>query len=227
MAKKQSNKSKIEEARERLETEAAQESSAPETTTPEVAPVAEAATPTTSAAPTASVTPAKSATPSASATPAIPATPAPTTAAPTQETPAAVEATIEKVAEEVVLPVQERLALLEEAFEELHTMIGEVKDSVQAAPAKKGLFGGKRGRVPVKDTTTGVIYLSKSHCGQLLAGEADTDQGDHFAYYKLQSAFPDRFIEATEQEAATAKEYWDAHKAAEEVKAPEVAQPAE
>ncbi len=75
-------------------------------------------------------------------------------------------------------------------------------DKVEKTTVKKatGLFGGKRGRVAIKDTQTGVVYISKSAVGKALAGEADTDPLDHFAWYKLQAKFPERFIEASEEE---------------------------
>ena len=75
-------------------------------------------------------------------------------------------------------------------------------DKLEKTAVKKaaGLFGGKRGRVAIKDTATGVIYISKSAVGKALAGEADSDPLDHFAWYKLQAKFPERFIEASEEE---------------------------
>lgn len=75
-------------------------------------------------------------------------------------------------------------------------------DKLEKTAVKKaaGLFGGKRGRVAIKDTQTGVVYISKSAVGKALAGEADTDPLDHFAWYKLQAKFPERFVEASEEE---------------------------
>jgi len=100
-----------------------------------------------------------------------------------------------------------RLDLLEEQVDELLEDMKDVKARVANVP-KRGLFGGKRTRTPVKDTKTGIVYLSKSHCGQQLGDEVGADPTDHFAFYKLQAAFPDRFVEATEEEAAAAEEYW-------------------
>ncbi len=142
--------------------------------------------------------------------------------------PSVAEATKEAAQEEpkrVVLTVEARLSLLEEAFDELITKVteslDEIKEEVKKAPAvKRGLFGGKRTRTPVKDTSTNVVYLSKSHCGQALADLVGTDALDHFAFYKLQAAFPERFVEASEAEAAKAKEYWEAKQAKEAPSAP-------
>ncbi len=94
---------------------------------------------------------------------------------------------------------------LEESLLELIDMVGAMgkrMDTFEKTAVKKptGLFGGKRGRIAIKDTTTGVVYIAKSAVGKALAGEADTDALDHFAWYKLQAKFPDRFIEASEAE---------------------------
>jgi len=77
-------------------------------------------------------------------------------------------------------------------------------DKLEKTAVKKatGLFGGKRGRIAIKDTTTGIVYISKASVGKALAAEADTDPLDHFAWYKLQAKFPERFVEATEAEKA-------------------------
>ena len=94
---------------------------------------------------------------------------------------------------------------LEDSILELIDMvgaIGERMDKLEKTAVKKstGLFGGKRGRIAIKDTTTGIVYVSKASVGKALAGEADTDPLDHFAWYKLQAKFPDRFVEATAEE---------------------------
>ncbi len=94
---------------------------------------------------------------------------------------------------------------LEDSILELIDMVGGVVervDKLEKTAVKKstGLFGGKRGRTAIKDATTGVVYISKSAVGKALAGEADADPLDHFAWYKLQAKFPDRFVEASEVE---------------------------
>lgn len=105
------------------------------------------------------------------------------------------------------------------SLETLAEVVGELIDKIDgvenrmialektAVKKSTGLFGGKRGRVAIKDTKTGLIYASKSALGKALATEADTDGLDHFAWYKLTAKFPERFVEATEAEAKTA---WDA-----------------
>jgi hypothetical protein len=62
---------------------------------------------------------------------------------------------------------------------------------------KVGLFGGKRVGTPVRDTKTGVIYRSKYQAGKALAAEAGANLTDRFAWYKLISQFPGRFVEVT------------------------------
>ncbi len=94
---------------------------------------------------------------------------------------------------------------LEESLLELIDMVGglvervdKLEKSVVTKP--KGLFGGKRGRIAIKDITTAIVYVSKAAVGKALASEADTDPLDHFAWYKLQAKFPDRFVDASEEE---------------------------
>jgi len=96
----------------------------------------------------------------------------------------------------------------------LEETVGELIDTVQgiaermdkleksAVKKKAGLFGGKRERTAIKDTKTSIVYVSKAAVGKALAGEADTAPDDHFAWYKLQAKFPDRFVDATPEEKA-------------------------
>lgn len=103
-----------------------------------------------------------------------------------------------------------KLDALEDTVTELIDVVqkmAERMDKVEKTTVKKkaGLFGGKRERVAIKDVKTNVIYVSKAAVGKALAGEADTDPGDHFAWYKLQAKFPDRFIEASAEEKAKAE----------------------
>jgi len=107
-------------------------------------------------------------------------------------------------------------------LEALEEVVGELIDKVEAqakeldtlkrTAVKKssGLFGGKREKTAIKDTKTGTVYPSKASVGKALADEADTSPADHFAWYKLQAKFPERFVEATAEEA---KKVWDEEKA--------------
>lgn len=97
--------------------------------------------------------------------------------------------------------IKEQLATIMETLEAHGKAIEDLK---KRAP-KKQLFGGKSERRAIVDTKTGKTYVSLSAMGKALAGEADTAPDDHFAYYKLQAKFPDRFRDATEEEAAVAE----------------------
>jgi len=97
--------------------------------------------------------------------------------------------------------LEETILSLIDVVEELSKRIDKVEKSAVTKP--RGLFGGKRGRIAIKDTTTSIVYVSKAAVGKALASEADTDPLDHFAWYKLQAKFPDRFVEATEEEKTT------------------------
>lgn len=97
--------------------------------------------------------------------------------------------------------IKEQIASLVETVTALAADVEELK---KRPYAKRQLFGGKSERRPVVDTTTGTVYVSLSAVGKALAKEADTTPDDHFAYYKLSTKFPDRFRDATEEEAAVA-----------------------
>lgn len=67
-----------------------------------------------------------------------------------------------------------------------------------------GLFGGKRTKTAIKDTKTGKIYPSKANVGRVLAKEFNFDIKDNFSWYKIIGQAPDRFVEASEEEAKKA-----------------------
>jgi len=94
--------------------------------------------------------------------------------------------------------LEDTVLSLIDVVEGLAGRIDKVEKTAVTKP--KGLFGGKRGRIAIKDTTTGTVYVSKAAVGKALASEADTDPLDHFAWYKLQAKFPERFVDATEDE---------------------------
>ena len=108
------------------------------------------------------------------------------------EKPAQPKSRIEAL-EETVLQMAEKVEELSKG------LTGLSKTSVKK---NKGLFGGKRERIAIKDTKTDKIYVSKAAVGKALASEADTTPEDHFAWYKLYAKFPDRFVEASPAEKA-------------------------
>jgi len=61
------------------------------------------------------------------------------------------------------------------------------------------LFGGKRKRIKIRDIETGVVYKSKYEAGKKLAALVDGDSSDHFVWYKILHAFPNRFEEIKEK----------------------------
>lgn len=114
-----------------------------------------------------------------------------------------------------------RIEALEETVLQLADKVEELEKnqtSLAKTTVKKsaGLFGGKRERMAIKDTTTGEIYVSKAAVGKALAKEADTVAEDHFAWYKLMAKFPDRFVDATPAEKAKVEKE-DAERVAKEV----------
>lgn len=101
-----------------------------------------------------------------------------------------------------------KVDVVEESVLKLIDMVEELAgrmDKLEKTTVKKatGLFGGKRTRVAIKDTKTSVVYVSKAAVGKILAGEFELDPLDHFAWYKIQAAAPDRFVEASEEESQT------------------------
>lgn len=98
----------------------------------------------------------------------------------------------------------------EEGVEEVVlTLIDKVEEltnrikTLESTSVKKsaGLFGGKREKTAIKDTKTGKIYPSKASVGKNLAGEYKLDVTDNFAWYKIISQAPDRFVAASDEEA--------------------------
>ena len=59
-------------------------------------------------------------------------------------------------------------------------------------------FGGKRKAVKVKDTTTGVVYTSKSKAGKAVAAELGLDPENAFVWYLVVKQAPGRFEEIEE-----------------------------
>jgi len=95
--------------------------------------------------------------------------------------------------------VEEVVVSLIDKVEELTKKI----ESLEKTSVKKsaGLFGGKREKTAIKDTKTGKIYPSKASVGKNLAKEFNLDINDNFAWYKIISQAPERFIPAGEEEA--------------------------
>ncbi len=54
-------------------------------------------------------------------------------------------------------------------------------------------FGGSTGAKKVKDTKTGITYDSLSKCAKAVASDFGFSPDDHFAWYPIYKADPDRF----------------------------------
>lgn len=127
------------------------------------------------------------------------------------------------ILEDTVLKLIDTIEALAKKIEQLE------KTSVKK---KAGLFGGKRERTSIKDTKTGTIYVSKAAVGKALAAGFDLDPLDHFVWYKITAQEPDRFVDASAEEAQAvwkaeeeriAKEVEEANKAAAEAEKAEKA----
>ncbi len=114
--------------------------------------------------------------------------------------------------------IEERMSALEDAtgtiLDMLEGLTKKVTEVDKATVKKtKGLFGGKRTKTAIKDTKTGTIYPSKARMGKELAGKddfKDLDPGNNFVYYQIIGKAPDRFVDASDEEA---EKVWEAEKA--------------
>lgn len=112
---------------------------------------------------------------------------------------------------------EQRIEALEEAtgtvldmLEALTKKVNEVDK--KAVKKSSGLFGGKRKKTAIKDTKTGIVYPSKARLGKLLAGTEDfkdLDSGNNFVYYQIIAKAPERFVDASDEEA---EKCWAAEK---------------
>lgn len=58
---------------------------------------------------------------------------------------------------------------------------------------KKGTVVARKNAKPIRDTKTGKEYSSMVQAGKALCGEVGGDITDHYVWYKILRAFPDRF----------------------------------
>jgi hypothetical protein len=115
-----------------------------------------------------------------------------------------------------------RIEVLEEAVLELVDKVEKLATDIanlQKTAVKKSTqrLGAEHGRKAVKDTTTGNIYPSKFAAGKAIASSEDLKDAkgeisplDNFAYYRITKLFPDRLVEATDEEAEAAYKKADA-----------------
>ncbi len=106
---------------------------------------------------------------------------------------------------------EKRLESLEDALSEMVDLLQDLNSRMEAlekntVKKKSGLFGGKTKPRAIKDSKTGIVYTSLTALGKACAHEIGVDPlADKFVFYKLDKAFPDRFVEPTEAEATAAK----------------------
>ena len=108
--------------------------------------------------------------------------------------------------EGTVQVTQENLvSVVQNLVDAVPLILDEIK-KLQTTTVKKsaGLFGGKRTKTAIKDTTTGKVYPSKAAVGKMLGKEFGCAPDDNFAWYKIIAKAPDRFKDASAEEAEAA-----------------------
>jgi len=104
-------------------------------------------------------------------------------------------------------------------IEKLSQQLESVKKTAVTKP--KGLFGGKRVPVPIKDLATGEVYPSMSAVNKAFGPEIGIDPyTDTLGYYKIEKKLRledgnPRFVPAPEDEAKKAREKYEAEMQAE------------
>jgi len=112
----------------------------------------------------------------------------------------------EEKTEGTIKVTQENMAeVVQNLAEAMPTIIGMLEDLKKTTVKKSaGLFGGKRTKTAILDTVTKKIYPSKAAVGKLLGKEFGCDPNDNFAWYKIIAKAPDRFKDASAEEAEKA-----------------------
>ena len=113
-----------------------------------------------------------------------------------------------KTTEERITSLEDGMGTILDMLEGLTKKVTEVDK--KAVKKSSGLFGGKRTKTAIKDTTNGKIYASKAQMGKVMAKEFGLDPGNNFVYYQIIAKAPERFVDASEEEATKA---WEAEKA--------------
>ena len=117
--------------------------------------------------------------------------------------------------------IDERMEAVEGAMTTILDMLESQAKKIaevdkKAVKKSSGLFGGKRQKTAIKDTKTGKIYPSKARLGKELSGKEGfegIDPGNNFAYYQIVAKAPDRFVDASDEEAEKA---WEVERVARE-----------
>lgn len=127
-------------------------------------------------------------------------------------------------------PIEQRLKVVEDVifelidkFEKFTQEFESFKKGVVTKP--KGLFGGKREPVPIKDLVTGEVYPSMSAVNKAIGPEIGIDPYvKTMGYYEIEKKLrmedgSPRFVPAPEDEAKAAREKYQAELEAEIAKA--------
>ena len=118
------------------------------------------------------------------------------------------------------MTTEEKLNILSDVVmvlvEKVEDLAGRIDSGAGAKKESKGLFGGKRTAVPIKDLKTGVVYRSMAHVNKVFGPEVGIDPKENsMGYYTIEKKLlmPDgtkRFVPANAEEAAKAREAYDA-----------------
>mgnify|MGYP001766086462 CR=1 FL=1 len=118
------------------------------------------------------------------------------------------------------MTADEKLGILSDVVmtlvEKVEDLAGRVESGAGAKKESKGLFGGKRTAVPIKDLKTGVVYRSMAHVNKVFGPEVGIDPKENsMGYYTIEKKLlmPDgskRFVPANADEAAAARAAYDA-----------------
>lgn len=115
--------------------------------------------------------------------------------------------------QEAPVTIEKKVEVLEtvtfEIIDRLEKLTAEIADLKKTAVTKpKGLFGGKREAVPIKDLSTGEVYHSMAAVNKAFGPEIGIDPlKDTLGYYKIEKKLlmedgTKRFVPANADEAA-------------------------
>ena len=117
--------------------------------------------------------------------------------------------------------VNERLDLHDTVLTTVLEGMQDISNKTTNGEAKpKGKFGANRSPSPQVDTKTGAMYPSKAAAAKAVCAEFGLDPSDpqaSFHWYKITTAAPDRFRDATDAEKVVVDKQVEAARAADEV----------
>jgi hypothetical protein len=133
-----------------------------------------------------------------------------------------------EILDEQMTAVEGRIVQVENAvltmLDKVEELVNQIADVKKSGGEKKTTqrAGADHSRKAVKDTKTGKIYPSKFATGKAVISEerpkdekGELDPLNTWAWYRLTKLYPDRFVEATEEEAKATWAKVDAEQQAE------------